>query len=200
MVQRLSLLHCYRPVDPYLFVEVRQHVSDFAVAVGRDRSHVGDGCAAADFGRLGVELVGNVLDGEIDASLDVCGVEASFDLLEAFLVDGSSKDSGGGSAVPSLVVGLVGHVLNKSSTNVDSLVRKIDSLSHSNSVLGDFGRTVALVDEHVAAARTQRNLDGVGELPAALEKLLAGLGAEQQLLCGVVSLQVEEILRPLSDS
>lgn len=139
-----------------------------------------------------MQFLGDELDGAVDALLDVGGVEAGLDLLEALLVDGAGQDGGGGGAVAGFVVGLVGDVLHQTGSDVHGLLADFDCLRDGDSVLGDFGAAVALVDQDVSAAGTEGHLDCVAQLSAAFEEFLASLGAEEELFGGVVLLEVEK--------
>ena len=79
-----------------------------------------------------------MFDGFVDASFDVGGVHAGFDLLVSLFVDCSGKNSGCCGAVSGLIVGLVGDVLDESSSDVGGFVGEVDSFGDSDTVFGDF--------------------------------------------------------------
>jgi len=99
-------------MNAHFFVKVGQHLTNLSVSVGRNGSHVRNGCTSPHFGGLGMELVGDVLDSQVDSSLNVCWVEASFNFFESFLVNSSSQDSGSCSPISCLVIRLVCHIFH----------------------------------------------------------------------------------------
>lgn len=131
-----------------------------------------------------------MFDSHINTSLNVSRVQSCLNFFISLFVDGSGKESGCGSTVSGLIVSLVGDILDESSSDVGSFVGEIDCLGDSNSVLCDLGRSVALIDENVAASGSESDLDRIGELFAAFEELFAGLTAEEELLCSEVPLYV----------
>ena len=133
-----------------------------------------------------------MLDGFVNASLDVGGVHAGLDLLVAFLVDGSGKDGGGCGSVSGLIVGLIGDILDESGADVGGFVGKLDSLGDSDTVLGDFWGAEALVDEDVPASWAEGDLNCVRELLASLEELLACLATEEDFFGCEVALDIGE--------
>ncbi len=60
-------------------------------------------------------------------------------------------------------------------------LRKIDLLGDGDAVLGDGRRAEFLVDHHIAALRTEGDLDGAGEELDAAQDFLAGGVIEEQL-------------------
>jgi hypothetical protein len=60
---------------------------------------------------------------------------------------------------------------------------ELDLLGDRHAVLRHRGRAPLLVDHDVATARSEGHLDGLGEGFDTLQDRLAGLVAEQQLLC-----------------
>lgn len=58
------------------------------------------------------------------------------------------------------------------------LISELDALSHSHSVLGDFGVAKWLFDNHIAALGTKSGLHGISQLLTAFQHLLAGFHAK----------------------
>jgi hypothetical protein len=106
---------------------------------------------------------GDLLDRDVDAALDLHRVVPGRDQLEAFGVDRLGEHGGGGGAVAGLVGGLGRDLLHHLRAHVLELVLELDLLGDGDAVLGDRGRAPRLLDDHVAAARAEGDLDGVGE-------------------------------------
>lgn len=168
-MQGFALLDGDGAVNAHFLVEVGQHVTDLPVAVGGDGCNVGNGVSAANFGRAGAEDLRDVFYSSVNTFLDVGWIESGLNLLEAFFVDGSSKDSGSGCSISSFVVGLVGDILDQTGTDVDRPIGQLNSLSDSDTILGDFRAAVGLINQNVSSSRTKRNLHGIGQLPASFK-------------------------------
>lgn len=192
VVQCLPLLHCDDPVVAHLLVETGQDVSDLLVPVGGNGRHVEDGFSALHGGGAGRKFLADLFDGQIDAFLEVGGVHSGLDLLVAFLVDGSGQDSGRGGSVSGFIIGLVGDILDEGGSDVGGFVGEVDCLGDCDSVLGDFGRSVALVDEDIPASRAEGDLYGIAELLASFEEFFPGLAAEKKFFGCVVPWDVGE--------
>lgn len=83
------------------------------------------------------------------------GVEAGFDLLETLFENGSSQNGGCGCSITCLVVSLAGDALHQTGSNVNALVRELDGFGNCNTVLGDLGAAVGLVDQNISSTWTQ---------------------------------------------
>jgi hypothetical protein len=92
-----------------------------------------------------------MVDSKLDSSAKVQGVETSCDGFASFCVDGSSKNSGSGSSVSGNVVRLGRDALDELSTHVFKLVFKIDGLGYCDTVFGDLGWSVRLLDDDIAS-------------------------------------------------
>jgi hypothetical protein len=121
-------------------------------------------------------------DGVVDAALDLVGVGAGGDILQALGVDGLGVDGGGGGAVAGVLGGLGGDLLDHLGAHVLVGVVELDLLGDGDAVLGDGGRAEGLLEDDDAAGGAEGDLDGVRELADALEDALAGVGVESDLL------------------
>src|SRR5690606_19538245 len=81
-------------------------VADFLVAVGRDGADLGDLLVRGDLLGVGLQVLDDGVDGEVDAALQVHRIHAGGDRLGAFLHDGLGENRGGGGAVTGEVRGL----------------------------------------------------------------------------------------------
>ena len=100
------------------------------------------------------------LHGLVDAALEAHGIDAGGDGLEAFLDHGVGEDGGGGGSVAGDVVGLGGDFLEKLGAHVLVGVLELDFLGDGHAVLGDGRGAELLVQKHVPALGTERDLDG----------------------------------------
>src|SRR5690606_2841624 len=92
--------------------------TDGGVAVGRDRTDLGDGLAGgAGLGQL-VQFVDGSDHGLVDAALQVHGADAGGHVLQAFFDDGLGQHGGGGGAVTGVVGGLGGDFLDQLGADV----------------------------------------------------------------------------------
>ena len=113
---------------------------------------------------------------DVDAALEVHRVHAGGNRLGAFAHDRLGQHGRGGGAVAGLVVGLLGDLAHHLRAHVLELVLEFDLLGDGHAVLGDARRAEALVDHDVAALRTERDLDRVGEHVDAAQHAVAGVG------------------------
>ena len=103
------------------------------------------------------------LDGLVDAALDFHGVVPGGHELGALAVDRLGEHGGGGGAVAGDVAGLRGHLAHHLRAHVLEAVLELDLLGDRHAVLGDGGRAVAPLDDHVAALGAEGDLHRVGE-------------------------------------
>jgi len=133
---------------------------------------------------LGVvlEVVKHEGDGLIDAAFEVHGVHASGDTHAALSVDGLGQHGGGGGAIAGQVVGLAGNLAHKLGAEVLELVLEVDAAGHSDTILGDLGRAVGLLNDDVTSLGAKSGLHGVGNLVDTSQHGAAGLSAELDVL------------------
>ena len=120
----------------------------------------------------------------VDAALQVHRVDPGGDGLEAFLDERLRQHGGGGGAVTGHVGGLGSGFLDDLRADVLVLVGQLDLLGDGDAVLGDRGGAEALLEHDVAALRTQRDLDRIGQGVHALEDARAGVFAEADFFSG----------------
>ena len=108
-------------------------------------------------------------NGLVDAALQVHRVHAGGDRLQAFVDDRLGQNGGGRGAVAGLSEALRGHFLHHLRAHVLELVLQFDFLGNRYAVLGDGRCAEGLVEHHVAAARAQGHLHGVGQHVYALQ-------------------------------
>ena len=125
-----------------------------------------------------LQVLDDRLDREVDAALQVHRVHAGGDRLGAFLDDRLGENGGGGGAVTGEVRGLRGDFAHHLRAHVLELVFEFDFLGDGDAVLGDAGSAERLVEDDVAALRTERHLDGVGENVDAAQHPVARVDGE----------------------
>ena len=103
-------------------------------------------------------------DGLVDAALDFHRVGTGGDVLHAFAIDGLRQHRRGRGAVTGRVAGLAGDFADELGAHVFVGVLEFDFLGDGHAVLGDRRRAELLVENRVAALRSERRLDGVGQL------------------------------------
>ena len=127
-------------------------------------------CGHLTFFEILRELGDDGFDGLVDAALERGRVGAGGDVAEAFLVDGLGENGRGGGAVAGDVAGLAGDFADELGAHVFVRIFELDFLGHGHAVLGDGRAAEFLVEDDVAAARSERRLDGAGEFLDAAEK------------------------------
>ena len=158
-------------------------VADLLLAVGGERGDLGDLLGALHLlGELG-DGFDDGRGGLVDAALEGHRVRAGRDVLEALAVDGLGEQRGGGRAVAGDVVRLAGDFAHHLRAHVLEGIREFDLLRDGHAVLGDLRGAELLVEDHVAAGRTERARDRRAELLNAGEDLLTRLRVELDLLC-----------------
>ena len=141
-----SLLDSDSSINTNLFVKISKHITDLSVSVCWNSCDIGNSCTSSDLSGAVMELAWNLFNCQIDSSFDMSGIQASFDLFESLLIDGSCQNSSCSGTVTSFIISLICNIFNESGPDVDSLVRKLDSFCYCDSVFSDFGWSVALID------------------------------------------------------
>src|SRR5262249_14138230 len=151
---------------------------DLAVAVGRNGADLGDFFVRGDLLRVLLKVRNDGFDCEVDTALQVHRVHAGGNRLGAFLHDRLSEHGRGGGAVTGEVSRIRGHFGPDLGDHVLELVGELDVLGDGDTVLGDAGSAERLVEDDIAALRTERHLHGIGEDVDATQHLVACVYAE----------------------
>ena len=144
------------------------------IGVGGDGAHLSNSLGIGAGGSQRPDFLDRFNDGLVDTALEVHGVHARSYGLEAFVHDGLGQHGRRGGAVTGLIGGAGSHFLHHLRTHVLELVFEFDFLGHGHAVLGDRGGTEGLVEDHVAALRTEGHLDRIGQDVHALKHALPG--------------------------
>src|SRR5690606_9277004 len=140
------------------------------LVLGGQRGDGGDVGLLVDRTGRGEQVLRDGGDGGVDALLQRGRGGTGGDVLQASADQRLRQHGGGGGAVPRDVVGLGRHLLDQLGAEVLVRVLDLHLTSDRDTVVGDGGGTELLVDDDVAALRTDRHLHGVGKLvDAALE-------------------------------
>ena len=137
-----------------------------------------------EIGNFLAKVLDDFGDGEIDAALQIHRVHAGGNQPGALAQDGRGQHGGGGGAVAGEVIGLRGHLAHHLRAHVLELILQFDFPGDGDAILGDARRAIRLVDDDVAALRTQRHLDGIVEQFDAAQHAVAGIGGESDFLGG----------------
>ena len=100
----------------------------------------------------------------LDATLQRHRVRAGGDVAQALADERLGEHGRGGGAVTGDVVGLGGDLLHELRAHVLERVVELDLAGDGDTVVGDGRRAELLLEDDVAAARAERDLDGVGQL------------------------------------
>jgi hypothetical protein len=148
-----------------------------------------------------VELADGGFHGLLDAALDADRVRAAGHIFETFAVDGLGEHGRRGGAVARVVARLAGDFADHLGAHVFKRVFQFDFLRDGDAVLGHGRGAEFFVEHDVAAFRSERGDDGLGELGDAAQDGLTGCLIEQQLFsCHIlvlgVLLRVEKRISP----
>jgi hypothetical protein len=156
-------------------------LADRLVAVGRDGADLGNGLGIRR--RLGqlLQLFDSGHDGLVDAALEVHRVHAGGDRLHAVADQRLGENGGGGGAVTGNVGGLGSNFLDHLRAHVFELVSQFDFLGDGHAVLGDGWCAEALFEHDIAALRTERGLDRIGQGVHAAQHAGAGVFGKTDL-------------------
>ena len=150
-------------------------LTDLVIVVGGDGGDVLDLLVGADGLGHGLEVLDDVVDGDVDTASEVHGVHASGDGLAALVVDGAGEDGGGGGTITGALVGLAGDLADEGGTHVLELVLEIDGLGDGDTILCDLGGAVGLVNDDVSALGAEGGFYGISELIDTSEHSASGL-------------------------
>ena len=157
-------------------------LTDFFIGVGRNGANLSDFLV----GRSGLGELLELSDGGgnslVDAALKVHRVHAGGNELHAFVNDGLGENRGGRRAVAGVVARLGGDFTHHAGAHVFELVLEFDFLGDGHAVFRHRRSAEGAVEHDVAALRTERDLDGVGENIDAADHLGAGVITEKNLL------------------
>lgn len=90
-----------------------EQVADGLVTVGRDGSDLGNLLSGGDLALVLAQELDNSVNGHLDTLAEIHGVASSSNVLDTLGKDGTGENGGGGGAVTSSLVGLVGNILDQ---------------------------------------------------------------------------------------
>ena len=134
-----------------------------------------------DVGDLGGDLLDVAQDSFNtlgDTTAQIHGVQTSINRLATLTDDGTSENGGGGGTISSDIVGLGGNLLDELGTQVHVLVGEINLLGDGDTILGDLGATIGLLDNDVATLGSKSGGDRVSEGVNTLQHEVPGLRSE----------------------
>ena len=129
-----------------------------------------------------VDVGHDLVDGALDAALERQRVGAGGDVLQTLANDRLSEHGRRRGAVAGHVVGRRGDLADELGALILEDVLDLDLTSDGDTVVGDRRGAELLVKDDVAAARAERDLDGVGYGVDALLERLACLRLVLQFL------------------
>ena len=181
-LQRCRLLHGDDALVADFLHCIGEEPTDLGVAVGRDGADLGDFVVGGDFLGVLLEVGDDRLHRKVDAALEVHRVHAGGHRLGAFPDDGVSEHGRCRGAVAGLVRGSGRDLTDHLRPHVLELVLELDLLGDGYAVLGDAGSAEALVEDDVAAFRTEGHAHRVGERVDAAQHLVARVDRELDFL------------------
>ena len=159
-------------------------LANLVVVIGGDCSDLLDLLVGVvDLLSLSLDALYDLGHGLVDAPLEIHGVGAGGDVLDAGVHDGLREYGRGCRAVASVIARLGGDLLDHLRAEVGVRVGELDLLGHGDAVLSNVGRTELALDHDIATLGTEGYLDGVGKLVDTFFEELARLGIEFNGLC-----------------
>ena len=165
-----------------LVYRARDQVADRTVVVGRNRGDVGDLLRGRR--RLGdpLQFGDDGLDRRVDPALQVHRVHSRSEVLEALLDHRMGEHGRRRRAVAGHLARARRHFAQQLRAHVLEPVLELDRAGDDDARVDDLRRPELVVENHRAAARTERHLDGVGEDTDAAPDLVARFFAKEELL------------------
>ena len=179
----MSLFDSNDAVLADLLHDVGDDFADFFVVTG-------DGGDGFDlfllFDRLGhvAEFVDDGAEALVEAALEGHRVGPGGDVAQALGDDGLGEDGGGGGSIASDIVGADRDLFGELCAHVAEGLIELDLAGDGDAVIDDQRGAEFLVEDDVAAARAEGDLDGVGEGVDTLTQCLARVHVERELLTG----------------
>ena len=158
-------------------------VADGGVVVRGHGRHLRDHRALLDFLCQVLDFGCDGFDSFINTALHSHRVYAGGHSLHAFTENGLRENSCGGGAVAGNVAGLRCDFLHHLRAHVFQGILEFDFLRDGHAVFCDLGGAEFLVENHVAALGTERDLDGVRQQIHPAQNDLAGLFTVYDLFC-----------------
>ena len=159
-------------------------LADRLVVVGRNGGDLLDlGEVRADLLTLLAQRLHDLQHRLVDTALQVHRVGTRRHVLQTYADDRLCQHRRGGRTVARVVVGLRSDLLDHLGAHVGESVFQLHLLGYRHTVLGDLRRTEFLVDNHVAAFGTERDLYGVRQRIDTLLEQLARLNIVFDILC-----------------
>src|SRR5271169_5739018 len=142
---------------------LRDHFADLTVVIGGDRPDLSNLGVGRDLFRALLDVTDDRGDGHVDAALQIHRVHPGGNRLGALAHDCLGEHRRGRRAVPGLIAGPGGDLLEHLRSHVLEPVGELDLLGDGYSILGDARGAVRLVEEDVAPLGAERHLHRVGE-------------------------------------
>lgn len=178
----LRLLNGDNAVGGDLLHSVGNDSADILVS-GGNGGYSRDVLGALNRLRVGLDSLDSGVNGLLDALLDDHRVCACNNVLHALADECLSEQGSGGGAVAGDIVCLCGDFFYKLSAHVLKGIFELNILGDGDTVVGDEGSAVLLVEHNVSALGAERDFNCVSELIDTGLESLAGFLAVNDLFC-----------------
>ncbi|MCY1296945.1 hypothetical protein D9M70_463620 [compost metagenome] len=131
-----------------------------------------------DLAGVGLQLLHDRVNREIDAALEIHGIHAGSNRLSPFLDDRLRQHGGRGRSVTGEIVGSGGDFAQHLRAHILELVFQFDFLGDRDAVLGDARGAKGLVDNDIAPLWAERHLDGIGKDIDPTQHAFTGIGVK----------------------
>jgi hypothetical protein len=150
VVEGFALLAGYGAMGAYFLIQSTDHLTNLPITIGRNCSNIGDCLLAFDLCRSFLQVSDNVLNSFVNTLFKLSWADPRFNLLQALFVDGSGEDGSCRCTISSFIVSLIGYALHQTGPDIGGFISELNGLSDSDTVFGDFGLAIGLVNEYIA--------------------------------------------------
>ena len=168
-MKSFSFFDCYYTMIAHFFIKIGQNLTNFFISIGRNSCYIEDSFFSLYRSWSCLQLLAYMFNCHVDSPLQVSWVHSCLDFLISFFIDCSCQNSSSCCSISSFIICLVCNIFDKGGSNVGGFVGEVDSFGYCDSVFGDFGRSIALIDENISASRSKGDFYCIAELFASLE-------------------------------
>ena len=169
-------------VSGNLFHSVSDQSTDHFVA-GGNSTNAGDVFLTVYCLGVGSQSSYSLVNGLLDTLADNHGVGTGGNVLHAFVYKCLCQQGSGGSTVTGCVVGLGSYFTDQLCAHVFSSVFQFDFLRDGNTVIGDQGSTILLIQNHVPTLGTHGDLYSICQLVNTGDQRISCVDSVLDILC-----------------
>ena len=130
-----------------------------------------------------LDILNNLGYGLVDTALQVHWVGTCCDILQTLVDDSLSEDGCCGCTIAGIVTSLAGNALDELCASILEFVLQLYLLGNGNTVLGNLWCAKLLLNNNVAAFRTECNLNCVCQLVNTILEQLTCVNVKLDIFC-----------------